>query len=81
MGWNYRVLRREYKDEPYYAIHEVYYKKNGSIRMWSVNAMDPGGSTPEELADVLRMMQEALKKPILQEVTKNGKETLVESEE
>jgi hypothetical protein len=78
MSWNYRVLKREYKDEAYYTIHEVYYKKNGSIRMWSVDAMDPGGSTPEELASDLSMMQAAFEKPILQEVTKNGKQILEE---
>lgn len=81
MSWNYRVLKKEYKEEVYYFIHEVYYEKDGSIRVWSVDAMNPGGATLGELASDLGMMQEALKKPILREITKNGKETLVEIEE
>jgi hypothetical protein len=78
MSWNYRVLRQEYNGEPYYTIHEVYYRKNGSIRMWSEDAMDPGGSTPEELASDLSMMQEAFNKPILEEVTAGTRKKLRE---
>lgn len=29
MSWNYRIVRKQYNGEDYFAIHEVYYDKDG----------------------------------------------------
>ena len=36
MSWNYRVIKTlERGEQPYYAIHEVYYSKKGKPNGWS----------------------------------------------
>lgn len=45
--WNYRVIRHTYADgEDFYAIHEVYYEKDGiTPSMWSETEMGVGADT------------------------------------
>jgi hypothetical protein len=71
MGWwNYRVLRRVYgegKDaEESFGIHEVYYDKDGSAEMCSVDPIDAHGSTPEELKADLENQLKAFNQPVLE---------------
>jgi hypothetical protein len=70
MSWNYRIIRyyhsksREYTFE----IHEVYYKKDGEIDLWTENTIAPFGTSLEELVSSHAMMKSAFRKPILKEV-------------
>ena len=65
MSWNYRVLRYEtVNDEPFYGIHEVYY--DGTTPSGhTVKEARVGGESLDEIRDILKMMGEALNKPIL----------------
>jgi hypothetical protein len=60
--WNYRVFREENGD---YIIREVFYDENGAIITCTLNAVEPLGSSLEELAADLASFQEALHLPIL----------------
>jgi hypothetical protein len=36
--WNHRVMYHGERDgHPYYVIHEVYYKEDGSVSTWTEN--------------------------------------------
>lgn len=61
MSWNYRVMEREGR----FAIHEVYYDKNGEANGYTESPVYPAGTSVEELQEMLGKYQEALKKPIL----------------
>lgn len=66
MGWNYRVMKREYPDKRYsYAIYEVYYNEAGKAEMQSVDPMYIYGETLEELKADLQLYMKALDKPVL----------------
>jgi hypothetical protein len=78
MGWNYRVMRHAPDPakglrEPWYAIHEVYYR-NDEVDDLSVGVSeteythDPitvSGGDLDELRWMLDKMREALEKPVL----------------
>jgi len=68
--WNYRIIRRteHYPDgttEDYYAIHEVYYAKDGKPRTMTANPVAVVSETPAGIAWHLRKMRRALKEPVL----------------
>lgn len=70
MSWNYRVIEYvEPEDDPWWAIHEVYYDDDGKpIRYteepaWAMSLEDMGGS----LSWVLDRMRDALSRPVLKE--------------
>ena len=68
--WNYRIVRRteHYPDgttEDYYAIHEVYYAKDGKPRTMTANPVAVVSETPAGIAWHLRKMRRALKEPVL----------------
>ena len=67
MSWNYRVIKRVYKGEPSFQIHEVYYNDEGDRDGWSADPMAPCGQTAKELTEDLMLMRMALKKPVLVE--------------
>jgi hypothetical protein len=60
--WNYRVFR---EDDGDYVIREVFYSEDGAILGCTANAVEPYGSTLEELAQTLADFQSALALPIL----------------
>lgn len=66
MTWNYRVIVSTENDEQSFFIHEVYYKEDGSIDMWSEDPTIPFGNSPEELIQDLNMRKRALSRPFLQ---------------
>lgn len=59
MTWNHRVMRTEVDDEAMYAIHEVYYKADGSVAAWT-GPVEPFGDTLAELRRELERMLAAL---------------------
>ena len=70
MTWNYRIMKRKCPEtkEIYYALNEVFYKKNGNLMAYSERD-DIVGDNPEEIIAVLKMMLKDAKKnqPILTE--------------
>lgn len=69
MSWNYRVIKSvhswsDYTEETY-AIHEVYYRADGSIRGWTDEPARPTADTLEDLKSVLEMFKVAFDKPVL----------------
>lgn len=70
MTWNYRIMKRKCPEtkEIYYALNEVFYKKNGDLMAYSERDDIVGGS-PEEVIKTLEMMLTDAKKdrPILSE--------------
>ena len=62
MTWNYRVFREENGD---FIIREVFYEEDSAILGSTQNAVEPLGRSLEELAESIKMFQEALTLPIL----------------
>ena len=72
MSWNYRVI----KQNDYYAVHEVYYDKDGNPEAHTRLPCVPNGESKLDIELDLRFMILALYKPVLiwDEVTKKYKE-------
>jgi hypothetical protein len=66
MSWNYRVMRRQAGECAVFSIHEVYYDLEDRIEFFSEEPISPQGETKEQLDVDLELMQEALKKPVLE---------------
>ena len=70
MTWSYRIIKRASENEPgyYYALNEVFYKKNGKPMAFS-DADTIVGNSPEEIIEMLEIMLADAKKdkPILTE--------------
>lgn len=74
MGWNYRLIKtqHQYGGDTYhsYAIHEVYYDKDGHPNAWTKNAITLEGF--EDFNDgfqSMKLMQKAFEKPVLELLT------------
>jgi hypothetical protein len=69
MSWNYRVVKgkSEDGDEEYFGIHEVYYNKDGSIRLMTESPVAAISETAEGLRDVLNRMAACFSKDVLVE--------------
>jgi hypothetical protein len=65
MSWNYRVLKHVAGEEEWYQIHDVYYRRNGSIRACSEEAHTPFGETVEELQEEFKLMKIAFDMPTI----------------
>lgn len=68
MSWNYRILRHDPlipgRDEPWYAVHEVYYD-GGGIVGWTEKPVAVSGESVEEVMETLVKMACAIGKPVL----------------
>ena len=62
MTWSYRVFR---EDDGDYVIREVFYAENGSIIGCTADAVEPFGTTIEELAQSIEDFKTALALPVL----------------
>ena len=62
--WNYRVMAKEYKGETWFDIHEIYYKNDIPVS-YSEDPAIIGGDSLNDINNVLSLMTECLKKPIL----------------
>jgi hypothetical protein len=71
MSWNYRVCKHKGiapHFEPYYAIHEVYYKeKDSDASIYAVTTLPVGilGDSVEELQGVYKLFGKAFDSPVL----------------
>jgi len=63
MPWNYRVMRHQNESETCYSIHELY-DIDGKTS-WQENPAAIVGSSLEELHNIIGMIIDAFKKPIL----------------
>ena len=80
--WNTRVVRRHIVWNYYegtvasgylYEIHEVYYDKDGKIEMWSENPIGIYSSTKDGINDILKQINDALKRTVLEIDSIDGK--------
>jgi hypothetical protein len=62
MTWNYRVFQEEDGD---YVVREVFYDAGGAIVACTADAVEPVGSTLEELRRCLDDFRAALAQPVL----------------
>jgi len=72
MIWNYRVMKRVFttpsgEKEDFYGIHEVYYdeERDYGILYNTVEAVEVGGDTLEELKEDMKNYLKALDEPVL----------------
>lgn len=61
MAWNYRVLKHP---DGFLAVHEVYYTNNNPDSC-TVEPIDLSGDDLKHLKSILKGVQKALEKPIL----------------
>ena len=61
MTWNYRVMKRG--DQ--YAIYELFYNEDGTVKGYSAEPVYPRAETPDELAEEVTRYIAALDKPAL----------------
>lgn len=64
MSWNYRVVEKEYNNEKYFQIMEVYYDDNENIVAFG-DAPIPYGDNKEDIKECLNLMYSALDKDIV----------------
>jgi len=66
VSWNHRVMRTTDPDGTHgFAIHEVYYREDGSIEAWTMNAVSPFGTSLKELHGDLTRFERAFTRHIL----------------
>jgi len=84
--WNYRVIEKESRwtnksgkeyFEKYFEIHEVYYKGDGEIWAWSEDQMNISFENVGEVAEIIKQIKKAIKKPVLKLVKDVDGEELV----
>lgn len=70
MTWNYRIIKSNWKLKKLkgeqFAIHEVYYDKNGNPTSWSEKPQYLCAETVEAIMDDLILIRNAFKQPILE---------------
>lgn len=65
MTWNYRVTHRPKSPLEGYAIREVFYHEDGTIKFYSKNPIAPFGDISDELyGDMCNMMDAFDKEPL-----------------
>lgn len=69
--WDYRIVHHTKPDgaggqADVYEVHEVYYSTDGTVSMWSEDAMKPYGESLDWLKNDLQWMTQALDKPVLE---------------
>ena len=81
--WNHRVIHKHHQqtDDHTYQVHEVYYDDNGNIDKWTISPVSPMGETPYELREEIKYFIKAFQKPILIEISKDGKDEFIPDSE
>ena len=59
--WNYRVVHRGNE----YAVHEVFYKDDGSVEGMTADPVCPRAETVTDLRDEFERYRAAFEKPVL----------------
>ncbi len=68
MSWNYRLIHRDSQ----YAVHEVFYREDGTVEGWTEEPVFPSGDSLEEAMADLANYARAFDEPVLVE-TGDGK--------
>lgn len=63
--WNYRVLYSKENEEDCFAVHEVYYNKEGKPYLYTESPSVVSSEKITGLNQVMRMFYEAMNKPVL----------------
>jgi hypothetical protein len=67
--WNHRVMRQVWQATgetgAQYAIHEVFYEVDGTVRNWTHYPVDAHGEDLDDLREYLELMGMALEHPVL----------------
>jgi hypothetical protein len=61
MTWNYRVMAKDGE----LAVHEVFYRADGSVEGWTENPVFPRATSLVELKAEMQRYAEALAKEVL----------------
>jgi len=61
VSWNYRIIERDGE----FAIHEVFYDKDGRVTGWTETPVYPRAESLEDLALELARYSEAVNKPVI----------------
>ena len=77
--WNYRVIRKHHteSDSVTYHVHEVYYRDDGKIDVWTQEPVAHMGETVAELREDIRYFLRAFRSPILEEQDTDEGSTLI----
>lgn len=70
MTWNYRLVKLR-ADTPLgevFAVCEVYYRPDGTVKAWSEPVTLDGYESPTEILRDLPLMARALSEPVLDEM-------------
>jgi hypothetical protein len=66
MSWNYRIVKGKTEDgDEYFGVHEVYYNRDGSIKLMTESPVEVASDTLEGVKSVLQMMSDCLSKDVL----------------
>lgn len=66
MTWNYRIIFH-LGDDPYFAMHEVYYDQEGRITDWTALPVRFVGDDKEDLIGSLEMaLRDAKERPVIE---------------
>ena len=81
--WNYRVIRKRHAalDSISYEVHEVYYRDDGGVELWTHSPVKPYGDALEELREDIGFFLQAFRRPVLEEQEVDGKKTLIEDDQ
>ncbi len=71
MSWNYRIIyhppykfmvgKKEFEEEEYLAIHEVYYDEHGIPEKWTIDEIMTGDTGSDSLVSLKWMLENMLK--------------------
>jgi hypothetical protein len=56
MTWNYRIIHHDQDENPYFAIHEVFYNEHGKVTSWTTNPIDVSGESQIGITKTLKQM-------------------------
>lgn len=67
MNWNYRIIKQDTEEVPYFAVHEVYYNKAGQIISWTAEPIAVTGESRTDILNILKQITEDCTLPCLSE--------------
>lgn len=63
--WNYRIMAREYDEDFYLGVYEVYYDDDGTPNGYSTDPITIGSETKKGVCWVVNRIKDSTRKPIL----------------
>ena len=62
--WNYRIVRHRTKGVVWYGLHEVYYRENGKLWLWSDKPECVGDTVKDLVAGLAMQLRDATKSDV-----------------